>query len=96
MIPLSPRSVSDRISMFSRPADIREPMVAVVDAVQTLPPEIQLLAIGTALTCLSEAIGLDVREVLRRVDRMKNDVDSPWQKQFRAMSEYAKGELLKP
>ena len=86
-------SLQDRISWFSEVASLRPLLVTLVDATQEYPGHWQVLAQGLALHCLCRGAGINPHEILHQIERMERDVDAPFANQFRAMKEYAKGEL---
>jgi len=68
-------------------------MVRLIDAIQEVPGHFQILTHALAFHCLCRGAGLNPHEVLHQIERMENDVDAPFAPQFKAMKEYAKGEL---
>ena len=83
----------DRVRWFSRQSELRTPMVAIIDVIQTQPGEIQILASALALHTLCEGAGLNAHEVIYEIERMERNIDAPYANQYKAMKEYAKHEL---
>ena len=89
---MTSRSLRDKLA-FAHAPSLRQPMYAVVDAVQSAPAQYQVLAPALALIALARGAGLDPIEVFRQAERMIADVDGPFSGQWQAALAYAKGEL---
>lgn len=90
----SKNTVRDSLAYFSNGAGLREPMVSVISANQSLAPHVQILAAACALMVMCEGVDYDAHQVLSQINRAKDDMDTPFSHQWKAMLEYAKGELL--
>lgn len=85
--------LQDRIRWFMQPAALRAPMVSIIDRIGELPGHWQILSVGLTFHVLCRGAGINPHDVLNRLENMERDVDAPFASQFRAMKEYAKGEL---
>ncbi len=89
----SSAGLRDRVGWFSQQSDLRTPMVTIIDAIQTLPGHIQILASALAFYTLCKGAGLDSHDIVQQIERMERNIDAPYANQFKAMKEYAKHEL---
>lgn len=87
-------ALKDAIRFGTTPAAVRKAMYKQLTAAQSERPGAQVLGAATLLIVLAEATGLDVPELLRHVERMRSDLDSPFTHQIGAAIEYARGELM--
>lgn len=88
-------TIVDRIRFFSEHSRLRKPLVKIVSALQNYKPEERVMAPALTFSCMCDALGLDPFEVLVKVRRMTKAVDGPFTKQYAAMTDYVKGEILK-
>ena len=86
-------TVRDRISMFSNAPALRAPSFDLVNKVQGERPEVQILALATALTALSEAIGMNPHDIITIISKAKGHIDGPFSTQYKALQAYAQGEF---
>ena len=89
-------SIKDDVKWFAKIASLRTTLVLVIDAVQSEPPQNQILGAGLAFYTMCKGVGIDPHETLEMLYRMESDIDGPFANQFQAMLEYAKGELRNP
>ena len=84
----------DRDKLHTAPpgAKLRASTYAVINAGQD-EPAIQILATGLALYGMCDATGVNIRDLLVTVERMKNDLDGPFVGTFDAIREYARNEI---
>lgn len=85
--------ITDAMRWFDAPRLLREPIVACIDANQRQPRHIAALAPVATAVVVCEALGVDVHDMVELIKNMENDLDSPFAVEFRAMKEYARGEL---
>lgn len=93
-VKFNPETVKFSLNWFHDLPSLRGPMVNLVSANQQMPPHEQILTLAMTFTCLAEAIGMDPHEVVAGIQRQKDVIDAPFASQWKAMTEYAKGELL--
>ena len=91
----APHTVRDALSFEGDPAPARHAIVRAVAANQDERPHVQLLAVAGALVVMAEAIGVEPVDIIERVRRVREHIDSPYARQWQGLSEYARGELLK-
>ncbi|MGY6517441.1 MAG: hypothetical protein ACXIUZ_01885 [Lysobacteraceae bacterium] len=89
----SRQSLRDRVSLFHKPAQIRQPVVAAIDTLSRFPPEVQVMAPAAVLVLMARSTGLSAVDLLRRAERLLHDADSPFATEIKAMGEYARNEL---
>lgn len=87
------RSIRDRVFEFGNVGALREPLVAVIDKLQDMPPQLQIIVPAVTFLCLCRGVGINPIEVLQLVERMEKPVDGPFANQWAAMKAYAAGEL---
>jgi hypothetical protein len=88
-------SVVDAIRWFSEHSRLRKPMVRVITAMQDYQPELRVLAPALAFTCMCDALGLNPHEVITQIKNATHNVNGPFSGQYRAMTAYTRGEILK-
>jgi hypothetical protein len=85
----------DRDKLFGGikdPVKFREQAYAVISRTQD-HPEMQLQAVALSLYAMCEALGVDIRELLTSVERVKNEQDGPFVYIFDSIREYSRGEI---
>lgn len=87
------QTVKDRIGFFNDASGLRVPAFKVINLVQDEDPATQILSIATALVALSEAIGADPHDLIQKIGRAKQHIDTPFSHEYRAIGAYAKGEF---
>lgn len=88
-------NVVDAVRWFSEHSALRKPMVRIISAVQDYRPDVRVLAPAAVLVCVCDALGLNPHDVIQQIYNAKRNVDGPFTHQYGAMTEYAKGEILK-
>jgi hypothetical protein len=88
-------NVVDGIRWFSEHSALRKPMVRCISAMQDYRPEVRVLAPALAFTCMCDALGLNPHEVITQVKNATHNVNGPFSVQYRAMTDYTRGEILK-
>jgi len=83
---------SDRLYTGGDPEQLRRAAYRVITRTQD-EPEIQVLAMATALFATCQALDVDIRQLLVSVERMKNDLDGPFVYTFDAIEAYARNEI---
>jgi hypothetical protein len=91
---LEKHNVADRLGWFS-PDQVRGPAFLVIDRIQGLDPSIQLTAVAVALCAMSQALGLDMRDVINVAENTLRDAEGPYTQHIQAIRDYAEGEILR-
>ena len=93
---LSSQSLRDQIALHSRPARLRQPAFAVINALQRVNarPGEQVLGTAVALLAMCQSAGVSIDDVIRKAMRMTGDVDAPFTAHLQAVRDYAANELL--
>ena len=91
---LEPHNVADRIGYVSPPA-IQPAAFRVIDRLQRMDPTVQIVATAVALVAMSEAIGLNLRDVINTAENVLRDSEGPFTTHIQAIREYAKHEILR-
>lgn len=89
-----PDPIRDRLG-FASPAEIRQPAFAIIDRLQHIDPSLQLTATAVALCAMSEALGLNMRDVIYVAENTLRDCEGPFTEHVQAIREFAKGEILR-
>lgn len=76
----------------THPTAMRTAMYKVISNSQDTP-EVQVQAMGMALVATCSALGINVRDLLETVERMRDDLEGPFSSTFRALEAYARGEI---
>lgn len=85
--------IQDAMRWFDAPRELREPIVACIDANQRRPKHIAALAPVATAVIVCEALGVDPHDMVKLIRNMESDLESPFAVEFRAMKDYARGEL---
>lgn len=89
-----PHDVIQSFKWTPSAAPVRAPIVRVIDTLDREPPHVRLQAALATLDLFCEALGLCPYEALTQQRRMRRDIDGPFTKEWAAMADYARGELL--
>ena len=89
-----PDPIRDRLGWIS-PAQVRGPAFLVIDRIQRLDPTIQLTAVAVALCAMSQALGVDMRDVINVAENTLRDSEGPYTQHIQAIRDYAEGEILR-
>ena len=89
----NPEAIRTRIGFFNDAAPLREPAFRVINLIQDEQADVQILALATSLYAVCDALQLDPHDLLQKVDRARHHIDGPFQSHFKAIREYAQGEL---
>jgi len=76
----------------THPTEMRNAMYKVISNSQDLP-EVQVQAMAMALVATCSALNIDVKEILNTVERMRNDLEGPFNSTFRALEAYAREQI---
>ena len=76
----------------TNPVKLRQAVFSVISRTQDRP-ETQVQAMAIALLCTCDVLCIDMRQLLVSMERMRDDLDGPFQAQFRAIREYAQQEI---
>jgi len=82
----------DKLTVAGDPARLRQAVYRVISQTQD-EPNMQLLAMAVALIATCDALDVNVRDLLVSTERMRDDLDGPFQSQFAALREYARQEI---
>lgn len=82
----------DRLVIGGDPNRLRMAVFDVISKSQD-DPAMQVKAIAVALLSVCDACDIDLKQLLVSMERMRNDLDGPFQATFRAITEYARNEL---
>jgi hypothetical protein len=85
----SKSAIKDAVHWFSEATRLREPVVRLLSAVQNLRPDIQIMALATALVLICQALRLDTHDIIEKSRRAIRDADGPYAPQIAAMRTYA-------
>lgn len=85
--------LKDRVNWFTKVPSLRTPVVLLISAIEEYRGHAQILGTGLCFYLLCKGGQLNPFEVLQRIDRMEQDADAPFAKDFAAMKEYARHEL---
>jgi hypothetical protein len=91
----NPFNIADEVRWFSEHSALRTPMVRTISANQREKPSIRILAPALTLMALCDSLGLNVYDVLGQVRRATSNIDGPFSREYGAMVDYARGEILK-
>ena len=82
----------DKLTVGADPGQLRQAVYRVVSRTSD-EPSIQVLAMSVALVATCDALDINVRDLLVSTERMRDDLDGPFQPQFAALREYAQQEI---
>ena len=82
----------DHLTVAGNPQRMRQAVFGVISRSQD-DPAMQVKAMAVALISTCDALDIDVRQLLVSVERMRDDLDGPFQATFRAIKAYAQKEL---
>jgi hypothetical protein len=83
---------TDKLFSCGNPQAMRQAAYRVITRTQD-DPEVQVQAMGIALFATCSALGVDIRQLLTSMERMKNDLDGPFTGTFGALEQYARNEI---
>ena len=82
----------DQLTTGGNPDRLRRAAYRVISRTQDDPAtQVQGMAVALFATC--EALGIDIRQLLTSMERMKNDLDGPFVSTFAAIEQYARNEI---
>lgn len=88
-------TIRDAIAFAYKATDqLRHAAFAILDALQFVPPGIQLDALFAMAVAMANSLGLDPHEMVVRAKRLIPDIDA-FNDQLNAARDYAHGELRK-
>lgn len=82
----------DRLTTGANAVRVRDAAYRAITKTQD-DPAVQVLGMAVALYATCEALNVDIKQLLVSCERMKNDLDGPFIGTFRAIRDYAQGEL---
>lgn len=88
----APHTIRDRIAFATSADSVRDPAVAVIDALDRFDPAVQIEAAFAAAVILARTVNLDPHELVARARRQVVDLEAH-ETSVSAISDYAKGEL---
>ena len=90
---MSRAALQDRLRWFSSPAELRTPIVHLIDHLSQLPAHFRILVAGMGFILLVRGAGMEPHDILTRIIRMEKDFAAAFAKQAHAMQAYAENEL---
>lgn len=74
---------------------LRQPALAIIDAIQFAHPSVQMDALFTTAVAMAQTLNLDPHEMVARAKRILPSAEGPFSEQFSVVRDYAGGELRK-
>jgi hypothetical protein len=82
----------DKITHIREPLKLRSSAFKIIDRGQ-MYPEYQIMGTAIALVAMCDATGIDMRRLIETTERVKRDIDGPFQVVFAGIEAYARNEL---
>lgn len=89
----SSASIRDRVAYFSDALALIKPLITNINGNQDLSAELQILTPAAVLVCFCDALDMDPVTVVEQIRRARSDLTSPFHYEWKAMTEFARGEL---
>lgn len=92
----STQSLRDQIALQSRPALLRQPAFAVINALQRTKarPGEQVLGAAVALVAMCQSANVPLDDLIRKALSIMGDVEGPFTAHLQSVRNYAANELL--
>lgn len=88
------QTISDRVSFFSAPSTLRQPMTKMLHQLQTVDPATLVVALVCFLRVVAEEFELDLGRLLSVSNNIVNDADNPYSVEIKAMRDFLRCEVL--